>query len=443
MTENSTGSSGTQENKKGNNAVEDIDYDAELHSMFCVACSCLCDDISYYLKQGRIVRTLNLCEVGRHQLGTLSAEDLVPPLSAAQYTESIKKAADLLCSRQPALILGGDSLGGAGIVESWSLARALKGVWLPWVYSGLKLFYDQVKRYGWPSALLDEVRDQANAVIFWRADPLITHHRHLSRYSVFARGRFTERGHHDRNLTAVNTGKTVLEPLCQQYFQIPYEADTAFIEELIQPLPENAFPHRDFPLMIKAMERASYIALFVDPEKTGKDALEAMFQWANKVNGGGRQRMVILPLWDGGTNVEGFCRFSLEKNGTPWGADFSHTCMPSGDPQRDHENLAENVRSVLVIEPHPDNLQGRKMPEALAGKPRVILDPFKQAPTRPDDVIIPAALPGVERDDLFFRADGLPVKIKSIGALGEMKYPSVERILKDIVAEAQRQQGGL
>ncbi len=441
--ENISGRSLKREDQKGNN-FKDVDdpsvaYDAEQHSMFCVGCSCLCDDISYYLKQGRIGRTLNLCEVGRHRLGTVSAEDRMPPISDALLASRIKDAAELLRAHQPALILGADSLGGAAIVETWSLAQALKGIWLPWVYSGLQLFYDHVTRLGWPTALLDEVRDQANAVIFWRADPLITHHRHLSRYSVFARGRFTERGHHDRSLTAVSTDMTVIEPLCQQYFQIPFDADTAFIEELIQPLPENAFPHRDFPLMIKAMERATCIALFVDPEKTGKDTLEAMFQWANKVNREGRQRMVIMPLWDGGANVEGFCRFSLEKNGTAWGTDFSHVFKPSGDIQRDHKGLAERVQSVLVFEPHPDSLQSRKIPEALADKPRVVIDPFKQAQAKSSDLVIPAALPGVETDDLFFRADGLPMKVKSIEALGGPEYPSVVEVLKEILIEVRRQ----
>ncbi|MCP4716136.1 MAG: hypothetical protein GY868_13550, partial [Deltaproteobacteria bacterium] len=225
MMENISGPSLEREDQKGNNskAVDDpsVACDAEQHSMFCVGCSCLCDDISYYLKQGRIDRTLNLCEIGRHRSGTVSAEDRMPPLSDSLLAERVKKAADLLCARQPALILGADSLGGAGLRETWTLAEALKGIWLPWVYSGLQRFFEQVKKSGWPTALLDEVRDQANAVIFWRADPLITHHRHLSRYSVFARGRYTERGHHDRSLTAVNTDKTIIEPLCQQYFQIP------------------------------------------------------------------------------------------------------------------------------------------------------------------------------------------------------------------------------
>ncbi|MCP4568652.1 MAG: hypothetical protein GY841_13830 [FCB group bacterium] len=440
--ENKADSPLKRDDKKENNSkdieVTSVVYDAEQHSLLCAGCSCLCDDISFYLQQGRICRTLNLCEVGRHRLGTIDAEGRMPPLSASQLTERLKEAADLLRTRTPALILGADSLGGAALQETWTLAEDLKGIWLPWVFSGLQAFYDQVKKIGWPTALLDEVRDQANAVIFWRADPLITHHRHLSRYSVFPRGRYTERGHHDRSLTAVNTEQTIIEPLCQQYFQIPFEADTAFIEELIQPRPDNTFPHRDFPLMIKAMERASFIALFVDPEKTGKDSLEAMFQWAGKVNREGRQRMVIMPLWDGGANVEGFCRLSLEKAGTPWGTDFSRTFKPSGDPQLDQKKLAESVQSILVFEPHPDSLQSRKIPQALADKPRVIIDPFKQSPVQPADLVIPAALPGVETDDLFFRADGLPMKVEGPEALAGQEYPSIEKLLREILIEVGR-----
>ena len=42
---------------------EAIDFDEAHHSMVCSGCSCMCDDISYFIKDGRIIRTLNLCEV--------------------------------------------------------------------------------------------------------------------------------------------------------------------------------------------------------------------------------------------------------------------------------------------------------------------------------------------------------------------------------------------
>ena len=407
------------------------------HSMICVGCSCLCDDISLYLNEREITGSLNLCEIGWQRLNTLSSTNRRPPLSREALTSTVSRAARILAGHSPTLVLGADSLGGQAILESWKLARALKGIWLPRPFSGMRLFYEQVRQLGWPTALLDEVRDHADTVIFWRADPLITHHRHLSRYSVYARGRYTERGNHDRNLVGINAEKTTMEPLCQQYFQFPAGRDKAFIEALVQPLPENEFDHRDFPLIIKALLRSTYAAIFVDPEKTEYESIKAMFRWANQVNREGRRRMVILPLWNGGANIDGFCRLSLEKNNSAWGVDFSGAFKPSGDISSDVEQVAERARSVLLFESPPHTRPDDPLLSLLADKPRVTIDPFKQTEPLAGNEVIPAALPGIEADDLYFRADGLPLLACGISPLTDCGYPRAENILKDILSEVQ------
>jgi formylmethanofuran dehydrogenase subunit B len=300
---------------------------------------------------------------------------------------------------------------------------------------GLRRFYERAIRFGWATALLDEVRDHAESVIFWRADPLETHHRHLSRYSLFARGRFTERGNLDRNLAAVASEKTVIEPLCQQYFQLPADQDVALIDALTHHHEGKAFDHRDFPGFVRAMQGSSYVALFVDPEKVDDETLDALFEWSIKLNNEGRKRMVLLPLWAAGSNIEGFCRVSVEKNATRWGTDlpaFSNT-VQSAD--RAWENLAETVKSVLVIPPGIEPMHTDRLPECLRDKPRVVIDPFKQTLHRDDDVVIPTALPGLESDGIFFRADGLPFNVRGVEAITQNGYPTLDDVLANIMTE--------
>jgi formylmethanofuran dehydrogenase subunit B len=419
----------------GGGAESFTDYDVACHSWVCPGCSCLCDDISCYVKEGRVVRALNLCEVGWRRLSTISAENRLPALSPSLLSGTLREAAGLLRSRPPVLVLGGDGVDEGAIRASFELAANLQGVWLPWAFPGLQRFYERVRRFGWATALLDEVRDHAESVLFWRADPLETHHRHLSRYSFFARGRFTERGNLDRNLAAVASAKTVMEPLCQQFFQLPPDRDTALIQALDGPQGVGGFEHRDLAALVRALEGSSYVALFVDPEKVTDETLDALFRWSAKTNTEGRRRMVILPLWDAGPNIEGFCRVSLEKNATPCGADFSST--PGQEPSRKRawEDLAEDVGSVLVISSGIDPPPGRCLPECLSGKPRVVIDPFKQAPSRTDTVLIPTALPGLESDGAFFRADGLLFDVRGLRVLPTHGYPTVQGVLADILAE--------
>ena len=412
------------------------DFDTEHHSMVCPGCSCLCDDISYYVKEGQVVRTLNLCEVGWKRICTVSEEDRLPPPSPSLLAESLHSAASVLRSHRPVLVLGADSLGESAIRATYELAMELEGPWLPWAFMGLRRFFERAERFGWATALLDHVRDHAESVIFWRADPLATHHRHLSRYSFFARGRFTERGNLDRNLAAVASEKTVIEPLCKQFFQLPVDRDVALIGALAHPQGAEGFDHRDLPALVRAIQGSSYVALFLDPEKVGDETLDALFEWSVKVNNEGRKRMVILPLWAAGSNIEGFCRVSLEKNATPWGKDFRAFSNTVRSADRVWGDLAETVKSVLVIpsgiEPSPRD----RLPGCLRDKPRVVIDPFKQAQHRNDDVVIPTALPGLESDGMFFRADGIPFEVRGVEAITQQGYPTVDDVLANIMTEA-------
>ncbi len=412
------------------------DFDAEYHSMLCAGCSCLCDDISYFFKKGSVTRTLNLCEVGWKRLCAVSSEDREPPPSPHLLSDNVKQAAALLRAHPPVLVLGADSTDEAAIRTSFELADTFGGISLPWAFPGLRRFYERAKKFGWATGLLDEVRDRAESVIFWRADPLVTHHRHLSRYSLFARGRFTERGNLDRNLAAVASHKTVIEPLCQQFFELSIDQDPALIEALAHPQVGGGFDHRDLPALARALQGASYIALFVDPEKVTDETLDALFLWSAKLNTEGRKRMVILPLWDSGSNIEGFCRVSLELNASPWGGASVRTSAGAEPEKASWEDQAGSVGSVLLISTGTDPSPGCILPTCLAEKPLVVIDPSKRSATLDGQVVIPAALPGLESDGVFFRADGLPFDVSKLEPLDNNGFPTVAEVLADLIAEA-------
>ena len=408
------------------------DFDQACHSRVCSGCSCLCDDVSYYVKDGRLVRTLNLCEIAMKRVRSVTAEDRVPPLSAQLLDERMDEAVKLLRDNGPPLILGADALDENGILVSRELAQQLKGIWLPWGFKGIDRFYGCVKKYGWASTILDDIRDRADAVVFWRAEPLETHHRHLSRYSYFPRGRYTERGNSDRNLTVIADYEAVIEPLCQQFFNIEASEDSRFIKPLMVPPREAPYDHRDFPMLVNSLQRASYIAVFVDPEKTDMEAMCDLFEWTESVNLSNRQRMVILPLPNAGSNIEGFTRISLEYHGTCGGFDFSGQ-LPDPDNDAAMESASKRAGSVIMFESGPDGAHRKELPEFLSGKPLVVLNPFKQKDTADVRVSIPVSLPGVEMDGVFIRADGLPLLTKKIEGLHVDDYPSAGYVLQEII----------
>ena len=64
-----------------------------------------------------------------------------------------------------------------------------------------------------------------------------------------------------------------------------------------------------------------------------------------------------------------------------------------------------------------------------------MIDPFKRTPALKDQVVIPTALPGLESDGIFFRADGLPFDVQGIEVWRNHGYPTVRDVLADLMSE--------
>jgi formylmethanofuran dehydrogenase subunit B len=407
----------------------------EYHSHVCAGCSCLCDDISLYLEGGRIVRSLNLCRIGVTRLLTITAEKRLPETPFPSLRESVRRALDIFTERGPVVCIGADSLDQAGIVASAELARSLRGVWVPWAFEGMSRFFEHAVRCGWATALLDEIRDRADIVVFWCVDPLVTHHRHLSRYSVFARGRFTERGAADRIVIGVGRDRTPIEPLCGYFFVVGPEKEADFIGAVAASTgARDTLGYKDLPMLLRALDRATYIAVFVDPERLTDAGLAALFEWSLSINRRGEKRMILFPLWTAGANAVGFAQASVDMFGTAWGRGFSED-LEAALRKRTWEALADQVGCVLMIESGPAGPTRRSLPDCLEDKPVVVLTPFKEPPVCRACVVIPTALPGVETEGMFFRADGLPLHAGRVECCTGKGYPRSEDVLDQMLLE--------
>lgn len=404
-----------------------------LESRVCCGCSCLCDDISYHMRQGQVVRSLNLCEFGRKRLQDASAarQGADSALTEGLVEDSLDKAAQILRTHGPVLFVGAEFLDEKAQQASVRLAKAVGGIWVPWAFEAVRRFHQVACQRGWAAALLDDVRDHGEVVIFWRCDPLVTHHRHLSRYSFFARGRFTERGHHDRTLAAVGEKGQRIERLCKQFLDVPPDRDRALAESLRRGRAQEGFEHRDFEGIRRACEQSGYIAIFVDPEALDPGTLETIFFWAAETNqAGGARRVVILPLYRTGPNLEGFCQVSTAACGAPWGADFRNG---AGRPvQRDWQDLAARGGCVFLLYP-AGREESRPLHAAIAGKPSIVMDPF--SPSRPDPrgVTIQVELGGFGAEGVFFRADGVPLRASGLPGLPRIGLKSAAEVLESLI----------
>lgn len=152
----------------------------------CSGCGCFCDDIALRYEDGQLATIDRACSVGKAWLG--QPHSLEPSATITgkpvEMEQAIDEAARLIGSSKAPVIEGLANLTLESAREAVLLARELSAAIVPHPLPSSAFL-----RAGWEApeftATLGKVRTTADLVIFWRADPLTTHPRHLERYSHF------------------------------------------------------------------------------------------------------------------------------------------------------------------------------------------------------------------------------------------------------------------
>jgi formylmethanofuran dehydrogenase subunit B len=77
-----------------------------------------------------------------------------------------------------------------------------------------------IQQVGESTCTLGEVRNRADLVVFWGANPVVSHPRHFERYSVDPPGLFVPRGRADRTIVVVDTKPTQTSELADVFLQV-------------------------------------------------------------------------------------------------------------------------------------------------------------------------------------------------------------------------------
>ena len=163
-------------------------------ALTCLACGCLCDDITVSVQGNRVVGAERACPVG---LGWFQEEDPnaghpTATIEGAEVSldEALDRAAVILREARSPLIWGLTHSSVEAVGDALRLADHL-GATVDLGGSELRAARRAAfVRGGAVSATLGEVKDRAEVVLFWGGHPDATHPRHGERYSIHPRGRF-------------------------------------------------------------------------------------------------------------------------------------------------------------------------------------------------------------------------------------------------------------
>jgi formylmethanofuran dehydrogenase subunit B len=405
----------------------------------CLACGCLCDDITLSVEGNRIVAADRACPIGRQWfLVERPADAPVCRIDGrpAALDDALERAARILSGNRRVLVFG---LGGA-TCEAQRAAVALAdrlGACLAIADDQTAASTAAIQSAGMVTATLGEVRHRADLVIFWGVDPATTHPRHFERYSLDCPGEFVPRGRADRTCVVVDCRRTPSADVADLFLEIPAGGDRASLEALRQLAADDNASHaaqggqqtgdelapwRDLVARIKA---ARYTAFFFQPAHYNESLL-LVVRDMNRYS-----RVVALPLGSPGNHA------GAQQVAT-WQTGFSSTVdFAAGYPQRDPEqNSVDSILgsgaadAALIVSldavADPIAALSQVARSQLANIPCVILHTADLEPPASKGVAIAVASPAIDTGGTVFRSDGVALPLRA--ALSS-PYPNAERMI--------------
>ncbi len=165
-------------------------------NVVCPHCADLCDDLRLEVEGDRITAVEVECQAGRAFFLGYQVETVAPRLRGADagWEEAVEEGAAILARAIAPLVLGLSSTACEAQRAAVELAETI-GACIDTPYAA---FYGPraiaIQQVGESTCTLGEVKNRADLVIVWGADPMVTHPRHLSRYAVDPPGLFVPNG---------------------------------------------------------------------------------------------------------------------------------------------------------------------------------------------------------------------------------------------------------
>jgi len=272
----------------------------------CSGCGCLCDDIVLVVDGGRVVESINACEMGARWFQKESPERQASnPFcqiqgSEVDFARAVAESAAILQRAKAPIIVGLTQTTTETVRIAIEIADKVGAV-IDCDLSGRSSARIQAfQRQGRVTATLGEVKNRADVILFWGVDPVTTHPRHAERYSIEAKGRFRENGRADRTILVVDEGPSPTSEAADRFLPISPATEIEILWAMRAILAGKPL-RRDCAHLVGLVDRlkaAEYAAIFADAtfgrSRRSLAEFEAMSLFVRELNQ--VTRCVLLPL---------------------------------------------------------------------------------------------------------------------------------------------------
>lgn len=413
-------------------------------SHICPGCACLCDDID--LVEGeKGLQAQNVCAWGAAKfLGTKKFHPDQPrrrlraPFvrhrgrrEEVGEAAALAEAAELLARARRPVVFGLTASGCRAQEAALTLARRLRARLEPADMNLMGPYYQALLGEEIHHATLDFLRDEADTVLYWGANPLHACPRHLTRYTLFARGRFTERGAEDRRLAAVDVHRTELARFCEVFVRVAPGRDLELIRAVHTRLTgTTADSVKGAGRLADFLRQGEVGVIFAGRGLAyGEEGAQRFAALAALVRALRPERRFFLFPLASDFNSAGLYHLLLTRLGSPLAPDFT-----GGDPPAFRVDPVpwEEVDAILVTGADLFWLLPEETRRELARRqvPVVAVSPWEDRTVARATVGLPAALEGLEVEEIACRQDGIPVFLR---AVLPASAPAAHQVLTDLL----------
>ncbi len=411
----------------------------------CTVCGCVCDDLRLTFNGDRITNAEGACHLAQPWFTALSNAPEQPLAivegKPADYETAIKRAAKILKASLAPLVWGLSRSSTAGQKEAVLLAERL-GANIDTTASvchGPSIM--AIQQVGESTCSLGEVRNRADLVIFWGADPVTSHPRHFERYSVDAPGLFAPRGRMDRHVVVVDSHDTETSRLADTFLKIRANADFDLIWALRHLLRNGELPtsfdiglsHQQMEAFTAQLKSCRYGAVFFGlglAQRGFRHAnVEALLRLVADLNDYTRftARRLRIP-----GDVTGADAVLCWLTGFPFAVNLSRGYPRYNPGEYSATELLERreVDACLLVGSESCRDLSARARQAFTEIPTIALDYPHITPAVSATVQFRTAVYGIHAAGTAYRMDEVPIPLRKLVA---SRYPTDDQVLTAIL----------
>jgi len=406
-----------------------------VYDVVCPFCGTLCDDLEVDIdNENLVIEVRNGCQIGTKKYFASNPSDhryekpMIKQdgvLKEASWDEAIDKAAEILVKAQRALLYGFSSTECEAQSVGVELAEILGSILdnTASVCHGPTLLAKQ--DVGQPTSTLGEYKNRADLVIFWGCNPVHAHPRHLGRYSEFVRGYFRKDGRNDRYIIVVDPRNTHTAQIADLYVQVNPNEDYELLNALRALLrgveldgeEVSGIPMEKIKEMVTILKSCNFGVIFFGMGLTQTLAhhrnIDSAISLTRELND--HTKFSITPM-RGHYNVAGANEVFAWNTGYAYSIDFSrgYPRYNPGEFSAVEVLLKDQVDASLIVASDPASNFPAASVKNMFKHPLIAIEPHITPTSAFADVVLPAAIAGIECEGTAYRMDNVPIRLRKV-----------------------------